>query len=205
MGRIRRFAGRLARLALVGAVLAAAAGIIRSHRIVQSGGQGELPRLRGPQWLRRFVTERFDPLVSRLGLVGGARSPWAMLEHIGRTSGTVRRTPVLPQVVGSHMLIPLPYGRGVHWAQNVLAAGHCRVQLHEHVVELDEPQVLHPSEVTELPDWRKLSVSGVPMEFLRLRVFSRRPGTLDTVAPGAHDMVAIPVEGADSRVETATV
>lgn len=194
MDRFRRIIGRLTRLSLLGAVLAGALGIIRSRRMVQGGEQGELPRLRGPQRLRRFVTERFDPLVSRLGLVGGARSPWAMLEHIGRTSGTVRRTPVLPQVVGSHMLIPLPYGRGVHWAQNVLAAGHCRVQLHEHVIELDEPQVLHPSEVSELPDWRKLSISGMPMEYMRLRVFHRRPGTLDTVAP-AGEFVAVPVGG----------
>ena len=204
MGRIRRSVGRLARLALVGAVLAAAAGIIRSRRLLQGREPGALPRRRGPEWLRRFVTERYNPVMVRLGLIGGKRSAYGLLEHTGRRSGTVRRTPVLPHVVGSHMLIPLPYGRGVDWVQNVQAAGHCRVQLHEHVIELDEPQVQHPSEVEEVPDWRKLSVSGVPMEYLRLRVFSRRPGTLDTVAPGAHDVVAIPVEGAGARVESGT-
>lgn len=194
MHRFRRLLGRVARLALVGASVAGALGIIRSRRAVQAGARLAIPGRRGPGWLRRLVTDRFNPLVSRLGLVGGQRSPWAMLEHVGRTSGTLRRTPVLPRIVGSHMLIPLPYGRGVHWVCNVLAAGHCRVQLHEHVIELDEPLVLHPAEVTELPDWRKLSISGVPMEYLRLRVFSRRPGTLETLTPVAA-AVAVPVDG----------
>jgi hypothetical protein len=203
MGKFRRSVGRLARLVLVGAVLAAAAGIIRSRRLLQGGEPGALPRRRGPEWLRRFVTERYNPVMLRLGLIGGKRSAYGLLEHTGRHSGTVRRTPVLPHIVGSHALIPLPYGRGVDWVQNVLAAGHCRLQLHEHVIELDEPQVRHPSEVEEVPDWRKLSVSGVPMEYLRLRVFSRRPGTLDTVVPGAHDTVAIPVESTKAPIEAA--
>lgn len=193
MDRLRRFLGRVVRLALAGAIMAGALGIFRSRRAIQRGQQLGLPRHRGPAWLRRFVTDRFNPLVTRLGLVGGARSPWAMLEHVGRTSGTLRHTPVLPHVVGSHMLIPLPYGRGVQWARNVLAAGHCRVQFHHHVLALDEPQVLHPTAVTELPDWRKLSVSGVPMEYLRLRIFSRRPGTLDMPTPGGQRL-AVPVE-----------
>jgi deazaflavin-dependent oxidoreductase (nitroreductase family) len=190
-------------LALVAAVVAGAFGIIRSRRLVRHGAPVRPPIRRGPTWLRRFVTERFNPLVSRLGLVGGRRSPWAMLEHVGRSSGTVRRTPVLPQVVGPHMLIPLPYGRGVHWVRNVLAAGHCRVQLHEHVIELDEPQVLDPASVTELPDWRKLSVSGTPMEYLRLRVLGRRPGVLDVPAP-TGGIVGLPVES-DAAAERETV
>lgn len=203
MERLRRFLGRVVRLALAGAIAASALGIFRSRRATRRGARLALPRHRGPAWLRRFVTHRFNPLVTRLGLVGSARSPWAMLEHVGRTSGTVRRTPVLPHVVGSHVLIPLPYGRGVQWTRNVLAAGHCRVQHHHHVLELDEPQVLHPAAVTDLPDWRKLSVSGVPMEYLRLRIFSRRPGTLDMPTP-VGQAVAVPVEG-DRNERPATV
>lgn len=203
MKRMRRLLGRPARLVLAAAILTGAFGIIRSRRAVQDGTRAGIPVLRGPTRLRRFVTERFNPLVSRLGLVGGQRSPWGMLEHVGRTSGTVRRTPVLPHVVGAHMLIPLPYGRGVHWVRNVLAAGHCRVQLHGHVVELDEPQVLHPSSVTELPDWRKLSVSGTPMEYLRSRIIGREPGTLDMPAPRG-EVVGLPVE-ANATAERETI
>ncbi len=64
--------------------------------------------------LRRFVTHRFNPVVVRLGLVGGRRSFWAMIEHVGRTSGTVRRTPVLPRFTETAAYIPLPYGTDVH-------------------------------------------------------------------------------------------
>jgi hypothetical protein len=55
------------------------------------------------------VTHRFNPVVERLGLVGGRRSLWAMIEHVGRTIGTVRWTTVLPCFTETAAYIPLPY------------------------------------------------------------------------------------------------
>jgi deazaflavin-dependent oxidoreductase (nitroreductase family) len=182
MSRRVRLPGRAVRLAIVLGVVVGAARLAPGIAGDRRAAQGPLPEWRGPAWLRRFVTFRFDPLVTRLGLVGGRRSPWAMLEHVGRKSGTVYRTPILPYIASDHVLVPLPYGRGVQWLRNIQAAGHCRVQLHEEVLELDEPQVLTPGDVVELPDWRKRSLSG-PMEFLRMRIFSRQPGRLAPVAP----------------------
>lgn len=181
MGGMMRLLWRVARLAVVLGVAIVMVRFVRELVAERPVASGELPAWRGPAWLRHFVTERFDPLVVRLGLVGGRRSPWAFVEHVGRRSGTVRRTPILPTVVGDHVLIPLPYGRAAHWVRNIQASGHCRMQLHERVYELDEPQVLAPDAVTELPVWRRGRVSAVPYEYLRLRVFREQPGTLDSV------------------------
>ncbi len=48
---------------------------------------------------------------------------WAVLEHRGRSSGTVRRTPVVALRTGDGFLIPMPFGPATQWTQNVIAAG----------------------------------------------------------------------------------
>lgn len=189
---MRRIVGPLWRMTRVAVVLGIAVSLVRLIRKVVAGrpaGEGELPPWRVPAWFRRFVTQRFAPLVIHLGLVGGRRSPWALVEHVGRTSGLVRRTPILPHLVGAHVWVPLPYGRAVHWVRNIEASGHCRMQLHERVYELDEPQVLAPDAVTELPVWQRESALQGPFEVLRLRVFRELPGTLDSVQADAPEVV----------------
>jgi deazaflavin-dependent oxidoreductase (nitroreductase family) len=185
MGRILRLTGRITRLAMLLGIVIVLARLLRRASGRQRGRMGELPPWRGPAWFRHFVTYRFDPLVMGLGLVGGRRSPWAMIEHVGRRTGTVRRTPILPHVVGDHVLVPLPYGRAAHWVRNIQASGHCRMQLHERVYELDEPQVLAPDAVAELPAWQRESALQGPYEFLRLRIFRTLPGTLESVPADA--------------------
>jgi deazaflavin-dependent oxidoreductase (nitroreductase family) len=206
MGTIAKGIRGLVRLLLAVAAMAALLQLVRRLQGDRVAGAGAPPGWRGPAWVRHLVTNRFDPLVARYGLVGGRRSPWAFVEHVGRKSGTVRRTPILPRVSGDHVVVPLPYGRNAHWARNILAAGHCRLQLHEQVYELDEPQVLPATEVSELPRWQRGSLSGQVMEYLRLRVFSVRPGTLDSVgSPTAAEGKAaatpatpVPMAGVDA-------
>lgn len=181
MGRILRLARRIARLAVPVGVALVLVWLLRQASARRRTRTGELPPWRGPAWFRHFVTHRFDPLVMGLGLVGGRRSPWALVEHVGRRTGTVRRTPILPHTVGDHVLVPLPYGRAAHWVRNIQASGHCRMQLHECVYELDEPQVLAPDAVTELPAWQRGSALQGPFEHLRLRIFRTQPGTLESV------------------------
>jgi deazaflavin-dependent oxidoreductase (nitroreductase family) len=202
MGRLVGTMRRVVRLLMVIAAIATLLRLVRRLQGASSVGAGSAPGWRGPAWFRHLVTNRFNPFVVRHGLVGGRRSPWAFIEHRGRKSGTVRRTPILPSVVGDHVAVPLPYGRNAHWARNVLASGHCRMQLHERVYELDEPQVLAASDVAELPAWRQPSSARRGLEYLRLRVFSVQPGTLDTVeaqAPGRD-----PAAGGSGPVTAAT-
>ncbi|MFW0795974.1 nitroreductase family deazaflavin-dependent oxidoreductase [Gordonia sp. CPCC 205515] len=50
-------------------------------------------------------------------------APWAMVEHVGRTSGATYSIPVLAWVEGDRLSIVLAYGRHTDWVRNVLAAG----------------------------------------------------------------------------------
>jgi deazaflavin-dependent oxidoreductase (nitroreductase family) len=131
---------------------------------------------------RDSVTRWFNPVVLRFGLVGGRRSPWALVEHVGRRSGAVYRTPVLPVATGDFVYIPLPYGE-TQWARNVRAAGHCRLQRHGVVLELDEPAVVPAGEMLALPAWYRRAFGNRLYSYLRLHVLCQAPGCLDEVLP----------------------
>ncbi len=53
---------------------------------------------------------------------------WAVLEHRGRTTGTVRHTPVVALHTPGGFVIPMPFGPSTQWTQNVLAAGGARLR-----------------------------------------------------------------------------
>ena len=59
-----------------------------------------------------------------------------LLEHIGRASGKVRVSPVHPVPIEGGYRIVVPLGAESQWARNVLAAGHCRLQIGDSVHEL---------------------------------------------------------------------
>jgi len=126
--------------------------------------------------LRGFVTHRFDPLVMRLGLAGGRVSPWASVEHVGRISGTTYHTPIYPRTFDDHVYIPLPYGTDVHWVRNIQAAGHCRMQLHDTILELDEPAIVPASEHPMAPAWLGGALDRTGRSYLRLHILDRVPG-----------------------------
>ncbi len=134
--------------------------------------RGDLPHL---------VTHRFNPLVMSMGLAGGRVSPWAVLEHVGRTTGTVYHTPI--SVIASRgsddVYIRLSYGSDVQWVKNVLAAGRCRLQQHGTLFDLDEPAVIPASENPLVPPRVRRALDRAGRSYLRLRVVSRTPGTLD--------------------------
>ena len=53
---------------------------------------------------------------------------WAIVEHRGRSSGRVYRTPVAVARTADGFMIPIPFGEGTQWVKNVLAAGGCRLR-----------------------------------------------------------------------------
>lgn len=91
-----------------------------------------------PRWLTRVnlaVTNRLTmPLASRL--------PWfGVLEHVGRRSGTVRRTPLNVFRSGpGRWVVALTYGSGVQWLRNIEAAGECRMMIRRRWIRLGEPR-----------------------------------------------------------------
>jgi deazaflavin-dependent oxidoreductase (nitroreductase family) len=90
-----------------------------------------------PHWLTRVNLV----LTNRITLPFAGWLPWfGVLEHVGRTSGTVRHTPINIFRRGDRYVIALTYGPEVEWLQNVLAAGGCRVQMQGRWVPLTAPR-----------------------------------------------------------------
>jgi deazaflavin-dependent oxidoreductase (nitroreductase family) len=93
-----------------------------------------------PKRLARFnlrVTNRvLGPLAERLPGFG-------IVIHVGRRSGTVRRTPVNVFRRGDRYVIALTYGADSQWVRNVLAAGELDVETRGRRVHLTEPRLVH--------------------------------------------------------------
>ena len=125
-----------------------------------------------------FVNSVVNPVLLRRGLAGNGRSEIATLEHVGRRSGMKRLTPVHPEATQKGFRIVVPLGMQSEWARNVIAAGHCRIQLHDQVFDLDEPAMIDAGEAKDLP-WplrRVMAVLG--FKYLNLRTFAAQPATL---------------------------
>ncbi len=60
-----------------------------------------------------------------LKVAGRKQSPYAIIHHVGRRSGHAYATPVVAELSSDRFVIALPYGTGVDWYRNMLAAGRC--------------------------------------------------------------------------------
>lgn len=129
---------------------------------------------------RRFANETADPLVLQLGLAGGHASRLACIEHVGRRSGTIHRTPVYPRLTENDVIIALPLGEASQWAQNITAAGRCRMQYRDTLYELDEPTIVTPGALGGLPAPVLRRAERLGLRYLRLRRVSEVPGTFAT-------------------------
>ena len=129
-----------------------------------------------------IVNSIVNPVLLRRGLAGGGRSEIGTLEHIGRRSGIRRLTPVHPEPMVEGFRIIVPLGDRSEWARNVLTAGHCRLQLHDVVYELDEPTMIPATDAVDLPRPVRTVLRGLGFEYLRLRTFAASPGVLGPMA-----------------------
>jgi deazaflavin-dependent oxidoreductase (nitroreductase family) len=94
-----------------------------------------LPRRLG-RFNRRVTNLILGPLVARL--------PWfAILEHVGRRSGRVYRTPVMLFGSGERRVIAMTYGPETDWARNVVTAGGATAFARGRPVTLTEPRIVH--------------------------------------------------------------
>ena len=140
---------------------------------------------RNPRLGTTFVNSVVNPGLLRRGLAGGAKSEIGTVEHIGRRSGIRRLTPVHPEPTSEGFRIIVPLGAHSEWARNVLAAGHCRLQLHGVVYDLDEPTIVRPGEVDNLPGPVRLAEAGLGFQYLALRTFAASPGVLEPLTESA--------------------
>ncbi|KKC05588.1 nitroreductase [Mycobacterium nebraskense] len=81
-----------------------------------------------------------NPLMLRLA----GRKHWyaSVIHHAGRRSGKQYATPVVADRTDGGFVIPLPYGTGVDWLQNVLAAGHATISSQGDSYDVAQPEVI---------------------------------------------------------------
>jgi hypothetical protein len=164
-------------LLIVGALVGAVVGLAAWWR--------RHPRF-GAEWVNRVA----DPWLVRQGIVDKSEGEIGLIEHVGRTSGTVRVSPIHPEATEEGFRIIVPLGVESQWAQNVLAAGHCRMQVGDLVYELDEPVLVMPSKVEGLPVIASRVMDWLGFRYLELRRFGQTEGTLE----GASTAVEIEAE-----------
>lgn len=74
--------------------------------------------------------------------------PWAILRHVGRTSGSVYRTPVMGFVSGQEFAVPLLYGEQSDWARNLIAADGGILERKGRKYALVAPRVVDSTSIT---------------------------------------------------------
>jgi deazaflavin-dependent oxidoreductase (nitroreductase family) len=122
-----------------------------------------------------------DPWLVGHGIVGGSAGEIGLIEHVGRRSGTVRVSPVHPVPTERGFRIVVPLGLESRWARNVLAAGHCRLQVGDTVYELDEPALVPPSAIEGVPALARRVMDWLGFRYLVLHRLTEAPGTLASV------------------------
>ena len=135
----------------------------------------------------QFVNRIVNPALLRRHLAGSGRSEIGALEHVGRKTRTLRRTPVHPEPTADGFRIIVPLGSESQWARNVLAAGHCRLQVHDTTYELDEPRLISPDQVAGMPWLLRRLETALGFRYLVLHRFVAGPALADAGAgPGTR-------------------
>jgi deazaflavin-dependent oxidoreductase (nitroreductase family) len=162
-------------LFVLAAVVTTAGWFVRWWRQHPRAGAATVNRLVNPWLVSKGVAD----------LSGGEIG---LIEHIGRKSGTVRLTPVHPVRTGAGFRFIVPLGAASQWARNVLATGHCRLQVGEVIHELDEPRLVSPIEVEAIPRAAAGVMDWLGFRYLLLRRFAEQPGVLVVPSSGAGDL-----------------
>lgn len=124
-----------------------------------------------PQLNKRFLNKA---LVHLAGV-----GPFVEVEHVGRRSGRVFRTPIMAFRDGSTITIALTYGPDVDWLKNLRAAGGGRMHVGRQLVTLGAPRRLSTTSGRARMPFavrHMLSLMRVP-DFVELAVVGERPFT----------------------------
>jgi deazaflavin-dependent oxidoreductase (nitroreductase family) len=86
---------------------------------------------------------------------------FAVVEHVGRRSGTVRHSPVNLFRHGDRFVIALTYGAGSEWVRNVQAAGEFTVITRGRRRPLTEPELVHDERRALVPAPVRLALGAL--------------------------------------------
>ncbi len=121
------------------------------------------------RWGTGFVNRVIDPRIVRWRMDERSRGEIALIEHVGRTTGILRRTPVHPVPTETGFRIIVPLASDSQWARNVLAAGRCRLKIGDVIHDLDEPRLVSPCSVAEIVWVGRIAMSWLGFRYLLLR------------------------------------
>jgi deazaflavin-dependent oxidoreductase (nitroreductase family) len=142
---------------LVRLVLAVVAGLLGLGAVFLIGMRRKSPAVLDA--VRRFNKSINNPKqMTNAGTPGAYAS---VIEHTGRTSGTIYRTPVGTESIDGGFLIALPYGTRPDWVKNVLAAGSAIITAEGETVAVDQPEIVATAGVAEHFDGVELRVMGL--------------------------------------------
>ncbi|HVN84411.1 MAG TPA: nitroreductase family deazaflavin-dependent oxidoreductase [Candidatus Binatia bacterium] len=92
-----------------------------------------------PRFMRQVNRAVTNPV---MGTFAWLLPPLAVIHHVGRKSGRQYRTPVLVFPTSAGFVIPLPYGRDVDWARNIVKARGCEIERMGRRVSARNPRVV---------------------------------------------------------------
>ncbi|APE15435.1 nitroreductase [Mycobacterium sp. WY10] len=80
------------------------------------------------------------------------RKHWyaSVIRHTGRISGNSYRTPVVADPVAGGFILPLPYGVGVDWVRNVLAADRAVITSAGSTYDVVAPEIIDAASAAAL-------------------------------------------------------
>lgn len=96
-----------------------------------------------PQWLARFNRHVTNPIQR---LWAGWLPTFGILEHAGRRSGRVYRTPLSVFSTDDGVAILLTYGPDRDWLKNITAAGGGRLRRYGRTFAVTSPRVVSRAE-----------------------------------------------------------
>jgi deazaflavin-dependent oxidoreductase (nitroreductase family) len=100
---------------------------------------------------RRFFNHVALPLSGKVPM-------WSIIEHRGRRSGAMYRTPVSMFPTADGVAILLAYGDDRDWVRNVLAAGGGRAVMGGKVFDVSDPRIAPTAEAAKMlrSPWRQV-------------------------------------------------
>jgi deazaflavin-dependent oxidoreductase (nitroreductase family) len=103
----------------------------------------------------RFNRRVMNPLVRPLS---GRVAMWSLVEHRGRRSGTVYRTPVSMFPTADGVAILLAYGDDRDWVRNLTAAGGGRAVMGGTTFDVTDPRIVQTPEAAAMlrTPWRQV-------------------------------------------------
>jgi deazaflavin-dependent oxidoreductase (nitroreductase family) len=111
--------------------------------------------------------------------VAGRLPGFGIVQHRGRRSGRLYRTPVNVFRVPGGYVAALTYGTDTDWLKNVLAAGGCVLVVRRRHVRLTDPRVVHDETRRDMPPGvRQLLAVLSVTDFLYLTVGPPEPPQL---------------------------